>query len=104
MKKRISSNYAAILDEMQLTLARETLSKCIENVNEIKKKILPGNGNRKQRMSEFLQFILQHQAKANPIELERALKNNGLRKVVGKFSAIFKLILKTSTWIQERSW
>lgn len=102
MKKRISSNYAAILDEMQLTLARETLSKCIGNVNEIKKKILPGNGNRKQRMSEFLQFILQHQA--NLIELERTLKNNGLRKVVGKFSAIFKLILKTSTWIQERSW
>lgn len=67
-----------------------------------RRKYCQQNGNCKQRMSEFLQFILQHQA--NPIELERTLKNNGLRKVVGKFSAIFKLILKTSTWIQERSW
>lgn len=94
IKKRIGSNYATLLDEMQLTLARETLSNCIGDVDETLKKISPGNGNRRQRMSEFLQFILQHQT--NLIELERTLNNNGLRSVVGKIAGIFKYNLLTS--------
>lgn len=61
---------------MQITLARETLKKCIGGVDEIKEKLLPKNGNRKQRMSDFLQFILQYDD--NVIEFKRMLKRNGL--------------------------
>lgn len=61
---------------MQTTLARETLKKCIGDVDEIKEKLLPKNGNRKQRMSDFLQFILQYDD--NVIEFKRMLKRNGL--------------------------
>lgn len=61
---------------MQITLARETLKKCIGDVDEIKEKLLPKNGNRKQRMSDFLQFILQYDD--NVIEFKRMLKRNGL--------------------------
>lgn len=62
---------------MQMTLARETLTKCIGDVDEIKEKLLPKNGNRKQRMSDFLQFILQYDN--NVIEFKRMLKRNGLQ-------------------------
>lgn len=72
----ILSNYKNILEEMQITLARETLKKCIGDVDEIKEKLLPKNGNRKQRMSDFLQFILQYDD--NVIEFKRMLKRNGL--------------------------
>lgn len=60
-----------------MTLARETLTKCIGDVDEIKEKLLPKNGNRKQRMSDFLQFILQYDN--NVIEFKRMLKRNGLQ-------------------------
>lgn len=61
---------------MQIKLARDTLSKCIGDVDGIMEKILPKNGNRKQRMSHFLQFILQDDH--NVIEFEKVLKYNGL--------------------------
>lgn len=60
-----------------MTLARETLTKCIGDVDEIKEKLLPKNGNRKQRMSDFLQFVLQYDD--NVIEFKRMLKRNGLQ-------------------------
>lgn len=71
---------------MQLRLARETLSKCIGDVDEIRKKILPASGTRRQRMDDFLQFILQH--KENLIEFERILKINGLKTILGKLFTI----------------
>lgn len=61
---------------MQFTFAREVLSRCIGDVDEMGKKILPKNGNRRERMSTFLQFILQEDY--NVIEFENILKNNGL--------------------------
>lgn len=70
------TNYKFILEEMQVTLAKETLSKCNGNVEEISQKLLPANGNRKHRMDNFLQFILKDDI--NVIELERTLKSNGL--------------------------
>lgn len=76
----ILSNYKNILEEMQMTLARETLTKCIGDVDEIKEKLLPKNGNRKQRMSDFLQFILQYDN--NVIEFKRMLKRNGLQDLL----------------------
>lgn len=63
-----------------MTLARETLTKCIGDVDEIKEKLLPKNGNRKQRMSDFLQFILQYDD--NVIEFKRMLKRNGLQDLL----------------------
>lgn len=76
----ILSNYNNILEEMQMTLARETLTKCIGDVDEIKEKLLPKNGNRKQRMSDFLQFILQYDD--NVIEFKRMLKRNDLQDLL----------------------
>lgn len=69
-----------ILDEMQITLARETLSKCIGDVSAIQEKILPKNGRRRQRMNHFLQFILQEDH--NVIEFEKMLRNNGLEELL----------------------
>lgn len=71
---------------MQLRLARETLSTCIGDVDEIREKILPARGTRRQRMDDFLQFILQH--KENIIEFERILKTNGLKTILGKLFTI----------------
>ena len=65
---------------MQITLARETLSKCIGDVKTIKENILPKNGKRQQRMSKFLQFILQEDH--NVIEFEKMLRNNGLEELL----------------------
>lgn len=76
IRKVITSNYQHILNEMQMTLARETLSKCIGDVDSIRDKILPRNGQRRQRMSQFLQFVLQYDH--NVIEFEKVLKENGL--------------------------
>lgn len=82
IKKRISSNYKDVLDEMQLSLAKETLSKCTGDTDAIMKRIIPENGNRRQRMSEFLQFVLQDDS--NIIEFEKMLKNNDLGNIIGK--------------------
>lgn len=65
---------------MQIKLARETLSKCIGDVDEIMGKVLPKNGNRKQRMGQFLQFLLQNDH--NVIEFEKVLKHNGLENLL----------------------
>lgn len=65
---------------MQITLAKETLSKCIGDVATIREKILPKNGKRRQRMNHFLQFILQEDH--NVIEFEKMLRNNGLEELL----------------------
>lgn len=65
---------------MQTTYAKETISNCIGNTNEITENILPRNGNRRQRMSNFLQFILKEDH--NVIEFEKMLKQNGLEKLL----------------------
>lgn len=65
---------------MQMTFAKETLSNCIGDIDGIKQNILPRNGNRRQRMSNFLQFILKEDR--NVIEFEKMLKHNGLEKLL----------------------
>lgn len=76
IRKSIIKNFKAVLNEMQITLARETLSGCIGDVDAIREKLSPENGSRKQRMGRFLQFILQDDQ--NVIEFEKMLKINGL--------------------------
>lgn len=80
VRKRIAYNFSRILEEMQMTFARETLSNCIGDIDGITQKILPCNGNRRQRMSYFLQFILKEDH--NVIEFEKMLKHNGLEKLL----------------------
>lgn len=63
-----------------MKLAKETLSKCVGDIDEIREKILPKNGNRKKRMSSFLQFILQDDH--NVIEFEKMLRNNDLEDLL----------------------
>lgn len=76
----ITSNYKNILDEMQLSVAKETLTKCIGDVDEIREKIEPNYGNRRQRMNDFLQFVLENDH--NVIEFEKMLRNNGLEDLL----------------------
>lgn len=80
IKKMILSNFENILDEMQMTLAMETLSECIGDVDKIRKNILPGQGTRKQRMQNFLRFILLYDH--NVIVFEKMLKRNGLENIL----------------------
>lgn len=87
IKKRISSNYKEVLDEMQLSLATEALSKCTGDVDGIRKKIRPTNGNRRQRMSEFLHFVLQDDI--NLIEFERMLRGNNLENIIDTWAEDF---------------
>lgn len=65
---------------MQLILAKETLSKCIGDTVMIKEKILPRNGSRRQRMSNFLRFILHDDH--NVLEFEKMLIKNGLQELL----------------------
>lgn len=74
------SNFENILDEMQMTLAMETLSECIGDVDKIRKNILPGQGTRKQRMQNFLRFILLYDH--NVIVFEKMLERNGLENIL----------------------
>lgn len=76
----MTAKYKQILDEMQIKLARDTLSKCIVDVDGMMKTILPKNGNRRQRMSHFLRFILQDDH--NVIEFEKVLRQNGLDELL----------------------
>lgn len=76
----IVSNYEYILDEMQMTLAMETLSECIGDVDTIKKTILPKQGTRIQRMQSFIRFILLDDH--NVIVFEKMLERNGLAKIL----------------------
>lgn len=63
-----------------MILAKETLSKCIGNTGIIKEEILPKNGNRRQRMSNFLRFILKDDH--NVLEFEKMLTHNGLQELL----------------------
>lgn len=72
IREKIAYNFNRILEEMQITFARETLSNCIGDIDGITQKILPCNGNRRQRMSNFLQFILKEDH--NVIEFEKNVK------------------------------
>ena len=74
------SNYKCILDEMQLKIAKETLSCCIGNVSKIQKDILPENGRRRDRMNKFIQFILNEDF--NVIMFEKMMRNYGIEKLL----------------------
>lgn len=76
IRKKITTNYRTILDEMQITLAKETLLTCIGNVASIKDDIMPSYGHHKKRMHKFLQFILQEDH--NVMQFEKVLKQNAL--------------------------
>lgn len=78
----ILSNYKDILDEMQMVLAKETLSQCVGNINGIKRICSPRNGYRRQRMCSFLQFILQDDN--NVLKFEKMLRDNGLESLLTK--------------------
>lgn len=80
IREKIAYNFNRLLEEMQMTFARETLSNCIGDIAGITQKILPKNGNRRQRMSSFLQFILKDDH--NVIEFEKMLKHNSLEKLL----------------------
>lgn len=82
------SNYKDVLDEMQLSLAREALLNCTGDVDAIRTNIRPTNGSRRQRMSEFLHFVLQDDI--NLIEFERMLKRNNLENIIGKYLIHFQ--------------
>lgn len=77
IKKKIKSNYKDVLEEMQNSLIRETLSNCSEDV-AINKKI---PGTRKQRMNEFLKSILN--VDSCVISFEKTLRQNGLDQLLG---------------------
>ena len=68
------------MNELEISLAKETLSKCIGNVDAVYEMILPKNGKRKQRMTRFLQFILQEDY--NVIEFGKMLERNGLEQLL----------------------
>lgn len=80
IREKIAYNFNRILEEMQMTFAKETLLYCIGDIDGITQTILPRNGNRRQRMSNFLQFILKEDH--NVIEFEKMLKHNGLEKLL----------------------
>lgn len=80
IREKIAFNFNKLLEEMQTTFALETLSNCIGDTVGIIENILPRNGNRKQRMSNFLQFILKEDH--NVVEFEKMLKHNGLEKLL----------------------
>lgn len=80
IREKIAYNFNKLLEEMQTTFAIETLSKCIGDTVGIRENILPRNGNLKQMMSNFLQFILKEDH--NVVEFEKMLKHNGLEKLL----------------------
>lgn len=82
IREKIAYNFNKLLEEMQTTFALETLSNCIGDTVGIIENILPRNGNRKQRMSNFLQFILKEDH--NVLEFEKMLKHNALEKLLEK--------------------
>lgn len=79
-REKIAYNFNKLLEEMQTTFAKETLSNCIGDTDGIRENLFPRNGNRKQRMSNFLQFILKKDH--NVVEFEKMLKHNGLEKLL----------------------
>lgn len=93
IRKKIAYTFNGLLEEMQMTFAQETLSNCIGDTDSITEKILPTNGNRRQRMSKFLQFILKEDH--NVIEFEKMLKHNGLEKLLEMSENDQKQLLST---------
>lgn len=82
IRTMITSNFKDILDEMQMVLVKETLSRCVGDVDDIRRICSPGNGYRRQRMCSFLQFILQDDN--NVLEFEKILRDNGLESLLTK--------------------
>lgn len=76
----IVSNFEKITDEMQMALAMEALSECIGDVDKIRNNILPVQGTRKQRMQNFLRFIMLYDH--NVIVFEKMLERNGLKQIL----------------------
>lgn len=88
IRRRISYNFRNILNELQISLAKETLTKCIGNVDAVHEMILPKNGKRRERMTRFLKFILQEDY--NVIEFEKIVNSNGLEELLQNRETIFK--------------
>lgn len=65
---------------MQITLANETLAKCIGYVHDVKNKLSQKKSSRHQRMNAFLRFIVKDDH--NVIEFARVLENNGLEELL----------------------
>lgn len=65
---------------MQISLAKETLSKCVGDVNEIRKKIYEGGKSRKERMNNFLRLIIHNDF--HVIEFAKVLRDNGLKELL----------------------
>lgn len=80
IRKLITMNYRNILDEMQTQFARETLSKCNGNVNEIREILYDGCKSRRERMNTFLRFILHDDH--NVVEFAKELRKNGLKELL----------------------
>lgn len=65
---------------MQISLAKETLSKCIGDVNEMRKKIYEGGKSRRERMNNFLRLIIHDDY--NVIKFAKVLRENGLDELL----------------------
>lgn len=65
---------------MQITLANETLAKCIVYPDDVRYKLLQKERSRHQRMNNFLRFIVKDDH--NVIEFARVLENNGLEELL----------------------
>lgn len=70
-------NYKNILNEMQTPFARETLSKCNGNVNEIREILFDKCKSRRERMNTFLRFILHDDH--NVVQFAKVLRKTGLK-------------------------
>lgn len=65
---------------MQFTIVRDTLSKCIGDVSSAMDNILQGDEKRKERMTKFMQFVLQEDY--NVLAFEKVLVNSGLQDLL----------------------
>lgn len=65
---------------MQISLAKETLSKCIGDVNEMRKKIYEGGKSRRERMNNFLRLIIHDDY--NVIKFAKVLRENRLDELL----------------------
>lgn len=65
---------------MQISLAKETISKCVGDVHEMRKKIYEGGKSRRERMNNFLRLIIHDDY--NVIKFAKVLKENGLEELL----------------------
>ena len=65
---------------MQFTIVRDTLSKCIGDVSSAMDNNLLGDEKRKERMTKFMQFVLQEDY--NVLAFEKVLVNSGLQDLL----------------------